>query len=417
MKLITKTNIYYILFSLLAFLIGGLIFYEIISADIYDEADEGLSDKKIQIENYIRKNDTLPDFSNSFDNQIFVSIAKEVRPDCYTDTTFFSLEENEDVEYRILTFTEKVNNEIYQIIIAKSQIESEDIIQGIIVSMLLVFIILLVVLITFNFFLSRKIWKPFYKSLRSLENFKLQNNKKPELGKSNIAEFRKLNEVLKTMTDKMLKDYISQKEFSENASHEIQTPLAIIKSKLELLIQSENFSEEQAKLIQDISDSVNRLSRINQALLLITKIENHQFPVKEELDLGLVIKKHIRNFEELFSVKNIETKINLLPSFRIAMNPLLADMLVSNLISNAVKHNVQNGKFNISQTEKLLKLENTGNPLNYNPDSMFERFRKDRQDSDSMGLGLSIVKKIVESSHMQIEYHYENGMHVFQLKF
>jgi signal transduction histidine kinase len=197
----------------------------------------------------------------------------------------------------------------------------------------------------------------------------------------------------------------------------MQTPLAIIKSKVELLIQSENYSEDQIRLIQDISDTVNRLSRINQALLLITKIENKQFPVKEDLDLSLIIKKHIRNFEELFIEKNIEVKINLLSSLRFGMNPLLADMLVTNLISNAIKHNVQHGIFVISQTENSIIFENTGLPLNFNHDLLFDRFRKDRQHPDSLGLGLSIVKKIVDSSNMQIEYRYENNMHIFQLIF
>jgi signal transduction histidine kinase len=272
-------------------------------------------------------------------------------------------------------------------------------------------------LIAFNYFLSKKIWKPFYKSLNSIENFDLQNSKKPEFGESNIIEFEKLNEALNRMSEKMLKDFSLQKEFSENASHEIQTPLAIIKSKLELLIQSENYTEEQAKLIQDISDTVNRLSRINQALLMMTKIENKQFPVKEDLDLGLVIRKHLQNFEELIAEKDIETKTNLQPSYCISMNPLLADMLVTNLISNAIKHNVSHGKFFISQTANSIIFKNTGDPLTFDPDLIFDRFRKDRQHPDSLGLGLSIVKKIAESSNIRIEYSYENEMHIFKLIF
>lgn len=417
MKLLAKTNIYYILFSLLAFCIGGLIFYVVISSDIYDDADESLSSRKMQVEDFLKKNDTLPDFKNSFDSLAFITEVKSAQQERFADTTFFSKEENEDVEYRALIFTENFHNKIYQFIITKSQIESDDIIEGIIISMLIVFVILLVILVTFNYFLSKKIWKPFYKSIESLEHFDLHGGRKAELGKSNIAEFKKLNHVLKNMMEKMQKDFSNQKEFSENASHEMQTPLAIIKSKVELLIQSENYTVDQMRLIQDISDTVNRLSRINQALLLITKIENKQFSVKEDLDLGLIIKKHIRNFEELFAEKNIYIKINLLTSFQIGMNPLLADMLITNLISNAIKHNVQNGKFIISQTENSIIFENTGHPLNFNPDLLFDRFRKDRQHPDSLGLGLSIVKKIIESSDMQIEYRYENEMHIFQLIF
>jgi signal transduction histidine kinase len=417
MKLLAKTNLNYILFSLLAFIIGGLIFYALISADIYEDADESLGDKKNQIENYLKKKDTLPDLNTAFDSLTFITVVYNTHPDQFKDTSFFSKEENEDMEYRALIFTETFHNKIYQFIITKSQIESDDIIQVIIVAMFLVFLILLAVLIAFNYFLSKKIWKPFYKTMKSLEGFNLQNNKKPELGESTIAEFKKLNEVLNAMTEKMLKDFSVQKEFSENASHEMQTPLAIIRSKLELLVQSENFTENQAQLIQDIYDTINRLSRINQALLLITKIENRQFPVNEYLDLTMVIQKHMRNFEELIEEKNIETKISLQSTFRIRMNPLLADTLITNLISNAIKHNIPDGKFFITQTGNSILFENTGPPLNFNSDFLFDRFRKDRQNPDSLGLGLSIVKKITDSSNMQIEYRYENEMHIFQLIF
>ena len=316
-----------------------------------------------------------------------------------------------------MVFTQKFHNKIYQFIITKSQIESDDIIQGIIFSMFLVFIILLIILISFNYFLSKKIWKPFYHTLESLGKFDLQNKIIPEIEASNINEFEKLNEVLKTMMKKMLKDFSIQKEFSENTSHEMKTPLAIIKSKLELLMQSDNYTESQVKLIQNISDTVNRLSRINNALLLITKIENKQYPVNEDLDLGIVIKKHMQIFDELILEKKLISKVDIKSSLRIKMNPLLADMMISNLISNAIKHNIPNGNIIIMLTTHSLKFENTGHKLNFNTDYMFERFAKDRQNPESLGLGLHIVKKIIENSNLHIEYKFENNIHSFNLFF
>jgi signal transduction histidine kinase len=417
MKLLVKTNIYYIVFSFLAFIICGIIFYVVISKNIYDEVDENLHNKKLQVENILKKTDSLPDLYYAFDTNTTVKLTPEVKPERFIDTTYYSSEEKDDVRYRILVFTEKFNHKIYQFKISESLIESEDIIQGIIESMLAVFIILIIILFSFNYFSSKKIWRPFYKTLQKLENFDLSKNSKLEITESNITEFKKLNTTLQIMSSKILRDFSIQKEFSENASHEMQTPLAIIKSKLELLIQSENFTEDQVTLLQDISDTLNRLSRINQALLLITKIENKQYPVKENIDIGMVIRKHLQHFEELITEKSIETKIQLQSSTRIDMNPLLADMLVSNLISNAIRHNVVNGKLFISLTDHFLKFENTGLPLNFNPDSMFDRFRKGTQNSNSLGLGLSIVKKIVESSGMRIEYTFENNLHLFQLVF
>jgi signal transduction histidine kinase len=219
------------------------------------------------------------------------------------------------------------------------------------------------------------------------------------------------------MMEKMLKDFSIQKEFSENASHEMQTPLAIIKSKLELLIQSENYTEEQAKFIQDISETVSRLSRINQALLLIARIDNKQYPLKENLDIVDIIKKHLDNFEELIAAKSIDKKVYLQTALHVSMNPLLADLLITNLISNAIRHNLPNGKLYISQTRNSIVIENTGEPLSINPEMMFERFRKGRVDSNSHGLGLSIVKKIADSCNVQIDYLYDDGFHSFRLIF
>jgi signal transduction histidine kinase len=335
----------------------------------------------------------------------------------YIDTTLYDSEEKEYDSYRILEFTEKIKSRIYEFHISESLIETEDIVRDIIFSMLAVFVVLIVILIIFNYFSSKRIFRPFHKTLQNLENFDISRNIKLETANSNIAEFNKLNESLKHLSEKMLRDFSLQKEFSENASHEMQTPLAIIKSKLELLIQAENLTETQMMLIQDIYDTLNRLSRINQALLLIAKIENKQYPVKEDMDIAAIIQKHLHNFEELIAEKRIETKINLQPSHRININPLLADILFTNLLSNAIKHNVENGKLAITQTDHYITIESTGSTLDFNPEFMFDRFKKDRQNSDSIGLGLSIVKKIVDSSGMRIEYTFEKNVHSFKLVF
>lgn len=418
MKLLAKTNIYYILFSILAFMIGGVIFYSIISADIFDEIDENLLNKKELIEAQLKKKDSLPDFNNAFDSHINVVPAeKELSPQ-FIDTSFFSNEEKEDVEYRTLVFTEKFQNNIYKFTVSKSIIESEDLVQGIVVSLLLVFFILIATLIIFNYFISKKIWVPFYRALQSIEKFDVSVNKNLELSESKIAEFRKLNATLIRMTSKLNKDFILLKEFTENASHELQTPLAIIKSKLELFIQKEGFTDDQAAVIREIYESVNRLSKLNHALLLITKIENQQFPKQENVNIAVVLKKHLKNFEELMDDKKIELSMNTDSSVRISINPLLLDLLLSNLLSNAIRHNISGGKISVVLNNSGLTIENTGPELRNDPSELFNRFRKDKQNTDSLGLGLSIVKKIAESSGMQIGYTYNNNnMHSLKLVF
>ena len=218
------------------------------------------------------------------------------------------------------------------------------------------------------------------------------------------------------MTNKIQGDYKSLKEFTENASHEIQTPLAIIKSKLELLIQQENFKEEQMQAIQSVYDAANRLSRLNQALILLTKIENHQFEKREQIDLTEVVKKHILNFKELIEAKEIRLNHTIEGDVKLKINPVLADVLISNLLTNAIKHNVEKGEINLSLSKNELTVSNTGAELKINPLELFDRFKKDSVSSESLGLGLSIVKKICDSEKFTISYECLNKLHSLKIK-
>jgi signal transduction histidine kinase len=206
------------------------------------------------------------------------------------------------------------------------------------------------------------------------------------------------------MTEKMRNDYVSLKSFADTASHEMQTPLAVINSKLDLLIQDQSLDEKQTKQLAAMYDAVGRLRKLNQSLLLITKIENQQFLQTSRVNLRKLIENKLIQLEELIVARHLNISTDL-ADVSISINPYLADILL---------HNTDNGTIIILLQQQSLSVRNTGHPLGFDASRLFDRFRKDNA-SEGVGLGLAIVKQICDSSGFTIQYRYDNGQHIFTI--
>ena len=299
----------------------------------------------------------------------------------------------------------------------KSSDSMEDFrIVSIIYPILLLFIVLLAGFFVINWYVSKKLWKPFYQTLEQLNHYKINEHSK-KFNSTSIQEFSELNRTLSTMTEKMHNDYVSQKQFIENASHEIQTPLAVIKTKIELLIQSTNLNENDMQIIQSVYNASNKLSSLNKALLLLSKIENNQFVDSEKIQFKQLIEKNLEHFEDLISIKDIqiEKDYKVVPTHQ--MNPILADILITNLIQNAIRHNTKGGFIKIELTENSVKLSNSSETTVEDTNELFNRFKKSEGSADSIGLGLAIVKEICENFDIHLRYSSENKVHTLLLSF
>jgi signal transduction histidine kinase len=213
------------------------------------------------------------------------------------------------------------------------------------------------------------------------------------------------------MSEKILQDYMNLKEFNENAAHELQTPLAVIKSKLDLLIQNEKMDESQMNLINSIYEATTRMSRLNQGLLLISRIQNNQFNVSEEVNIETIVDSTLVHFGEMIDLQFIRVTKQYIDPMVVHMNRTLAEILVNNLLSNAIRHNIQNGSIHITMNAKIFTIANTGPSLNVDPRQLFERFRKSDERLGSVGLGLSIVQKICTLYQLTASYNYSEGLH------
>ena len=417
MKLLTRTSIYYLALSLTLFLVGGVIFYVQLRGIIDGDFTENLYEEQQQILQFVKDSAKVPTQSIFFGDQVSFSKKTGVLKQQLKDTLLFNPLEEEYQLYRRLTFPVKIREQEYAVAIHKPLFESDDLVETISYSLGLIAAITLVLLFVLTRVLSEKMWKPFYETLEVLQRFDLNQKDMLKLPDVKIWEFKKMNNEIQKMTEKIHRDYVSLKEFTENASHEIQTPLAIIRSKMELMIQSDSLLEEQMKLALEVAESTNRLSKLNQSLLLLAKIENRQFHETQPLNLNTLIEQKLIQFDEMISFKKITVDKQIDASLEIQMNAHLADILFSNVIGNAIKHNFSGGKIDIRSNKTSLVISNTGNALKMLPEKLFERFKKEGASTDSTGLGLSIVKQICDTCEFTINYLYSEGIHTISLNF
>lgn len=282
----------------------------------------------------------------------------------------------------------------------------------------IIFIVLLFAIIIINRSTSRKLWTPFYSTMKAIRGYDIRHNKPfPVDATTGIEEFDQLNKTLRALIDNVDQAYRNQKQFTENASHELQTPLAIIRSKVELLIESPNLTEDNAQLLQEITEANERLSQMNKNLLLLTRIENSQFPETIPIALSELLERQSHFFKEYYENEVAATSTTIQPDIMITANPALIEILVNNLLRNAYIHNIPGGWVDVRLTPGTLIIKNSGPPIEGDPGQLFERFRKGRVDNRTTGLGLALVRQIAQLYHFEIRYTYQEGVHQLQISF
>ena len=280
----------------------------------------------------------------------------------------------------------------------------------------LFFILLLVGFILINRRISKDLWKPFYDSLAQIRVFDLSKHNKVNFEATDIDEFDELNRSLDKLIGGSVAAYNQQKEFADNASHELQTPLAIIHSKLDLLLQSKSLTSEQYDIIEDALKASARVGRINKNLLLLTRIENSQFMEKERINFSALIQNTIALFSNFSEDKNLVQQSQITEGVFVEGNQLLVEILVNNLLTNAIRYSPVNGTITTKLTDKSLVISNAGSaPLNQ--EQLFKRFGTTSSKTPGTGLGLALVKQISSRYGWSIVYSFNNHQHSFSLYF
>ncbi|MEK6783075.1 MAG: HAMP domain-containing sensor histidine kinase [Bacteroidota bacterium] len=419
MRLLTKTNLYFVAASLVVFCIGGVFFYILFQLIIDNDLTTKLQSRKAYVVKQITESDSLLLYQKFSSNTINIEqiAAMPYETETVSDTVLRDDVEGKLIGYRQLSFYKNINGRNYKIQVRRMLVETQDLIQGVIILEAFLFLAFVAILAVLNNQLSRRIWKPFYLILETINTYKIDHAEHLRFSKSSITEFSELSVAIEKMTTKINKEFNNQKEFTENASHEIQTPLAIIKNKLELLLQTSGLDKDQLSLITAASAATNRLSKLNEALIILAKIENQQFHAVGNICVNELIDNHLSNLDELIKIKEIKVRKSYQEIIYTKMNPFLAEILFENLIVNAIKHNNSLGFISITLGPKLLIISNSGNNPTNNTDKIFQRFVKGNQKSQSLGLGLPIVKAICDTYLMPLGYRFENGIYSIELQF
>lgn len=418
-KLLYKTLRAYLIYSVLILIISAPLFYYATKRLYTNEADDTLLLHKKEFSKYAASTLRYADIQlwNKFNRNSKIGSAKQLNKDSLFFSSSYDTLDDEMEPYRELNSPIIIEGKQYSYAERINLVETEDLLNNIAILFFAIISILLFGLFFITKKLSLNLWKPFYKTLQQIESFKIDKTQQPDFAKTNVEEFNRLNTSIQKLIESNRVIYKSQKEFIENAAHELQTPLAVFQAKIDTLIQRSDVTKEQSEILSSLNENVSRLNRLNKNLLLLSKIENDSYSDKQTISLTNYIQKNLDFFTEQAGAKSLIIKMELQKDFEIQSNPALAEVLISNLFLNSIKHNIEGGQINIAITENKLVFANNGQSNPLDTTKLFNRFTKANPSKQGTGLGLSIVKKIAYINNWTVSYNYENNFHLFAISF
>lgn len=422
MKLLHYTNrsLSILLFILLG--IWGALFYYTIIDEVMDETDDTLENyREIIVGKVLHDPGILTTEDNilhSYTIRPLTDEEAENYDERFYDSTVYIETEDEYEPVRVMQSCFRASNDkFYELELRISTLERDDMVHAIFWYLLILYFVLLLCVMTGTRLVLKRVFVPLQRLLVWLDGI-TPGKPVPDLDNdTKIMEFKKLNEAAEAMSRRSERAYEEQKQFIENASHELQTPLAIARGKLELFTESENLTEQQLQDMDELYRTLSRAIKLNKSLLLLSRINNGQYIDSKEMNLNEILKEVLAGLMEIYESKEIHVSVEELAVCKVCMNESLAYTLLTNLLKNAIVHNRQGGSMCITINKSELLIENSGDvPLD--AQRIFQRFyRADLEKKESTGLGLAIVKSISDMYGIPVSYRYGNNAHKFILNF
>lgn len=409
MKLLRKTTSLYLGATAVILCMAGIALFFILQEIVQDEMDEQLELQAELLAEQVRTGD-VP----SLPMATITELSTDVPPATITgDTLLYDRVQKKKEDYRYLSTIRTITGKKYRLTVVTAHIGWDQYYLIIFTVFLAAVLSLTMAGTAINFVSSRRIWRPFFHNLKALKEYSVTSSEPMDLMDSDIDEFRELKRSLDQLTQRGRREYMALREFTENASHELQTPLAIIRSKIDRLSQYP-VSEEMAEIISQARADVSRLSRINRNLLLLARLDNRAFEFTDALDIADITHDHLQRMHDLFAVRDIPVTMESSP-LTVKGNRYLFDVLMTNMLSNAWKYTNDGGDVAIAITGSALTMSNSGAPLDLPEHELFDRFRKGTMHHGSTGLGLAIAREICEVHGWTIRYDYIHGRHHFSI--
>lgn len=417
--LLQKTTRNFLTLAVIILVVSAPVFYFTSHFLYIYEADEVLIFHKEAFLEESRNNFTEADIAvwNKYNRNVDIAEDRGLEKDSIFTSEYFDNASKEYEPLRVLWAPITINGKKYTYVEQSNLVVMEGMVISIAVMFLLVIAFLMIGIIWVSKRSAEKLWAPFYNTLNQIRDFEIDKNNRPQFVPTDIAEFDTLNKSIDKLIEKNTAIYKTQREFIENAAHELQTPLALFQSKIDTLIQLDGITEQQSVLLASLNSDVSRLNRLNKNLLLLSKIENGSFLEKQPLILNDYIEKHLGFFMEQSKSKKLSIRTAFAEILKIEANPALTEVLINNLFLNAIRHNVKGGTIIIRTTADALSFSNSGEQIPLATEKLFNRFSKSNPSSQGNGLGLAIVKKIAELNQWKISYSFQDNLHEFTVKF
>lgn len=395
-------------------------FYMAVVEEVNDEVDDTLEDYSEGLIIRALSGEDMPTASNGSNNQYYLyevseSYAASHPQITYRDEMVFITEKSETEPARVLITIFRTEDERYmELVVYTPTIEKLDLLRAILGWIIFLYVLLLLIILSINIWVFRKNMKPLYVLLKWLDSSQLGKKNEPLENTTKITEFRKLNAATMAFAERGEKLFEQQKTFIGNASHEMQTPLAICRNRLEMLMEDETLTEHQLNELIKTHQTLENLTRMNRSLLLLCKIENGQFADTRSVCLNDILTHYLDDYKEVYAYRNITVTVTTDSSFCVEMNDSLVSVLVTNLLKNSFVHNIDGGFIYIKITANTFEISNTGEkPLDR--ERIFERFYQDQKKEGSTGLGLALVDSICKANHLKIDYTYVENRHIFTI--
>jgi len=334
----------------------------------------------------------------------------------YRDTLVYNQNQDEMQQFRKKITLLRVNDQCFRAEIIKPLDDFYRLRDDIFGALIPAFILLALGIVLFNYLLSGYFFQPLNKILGIMRTYRVGQGLKLPTVKTRTSEFIKLQDLFHQMIERIENEYRNLKEYTENMAHEMQTPLSVIRNKTELLIADDTVMRHHAATVQFIYDEVNQLSKLGNTLNLLTKIENGEFNNSIEVATQPAIEQLLDATRELARLKSMKIETRLAADHRLLLDPFLLDLLLKNLLRNAIRYGTKDGPIRITTTPDLFSISNYGPPLQAPVEKLFERFYRAGNRGTSLGLGLSLVKKICELNQLAIEYEYRENQHCFCIR-
>lgn len=397
--------------------VWAFLFYIAIADEINDEVDDSLEDYSEAIMTRALAGEELPSEDNGSNNRYYLSeVSRDYAKQRKKKKEMYYTDEEGNARILSTIFKDK-DDRYYELVVSTPTIEKDDLRKAVLYWCVFLYVFLLFMVLVITTLVFYRNMKPLYVLLDWLDSYRIGKRNKPLENDTSVTEFRKLNEAALRNAERNEKMFEQQKLFIGNASHEIQTPLAICRNRLEGLMEDDSLTETQMEELYKTHKTLEYITKLNKALLLLTKIDNGQFIDTADLELNPLIIRYVEDFKEVYAYRRVSVIVEEKGLSKVTMSEPLAASLFSNLIKNAFVHTIEGGEIHITLSTDRFVIRNTAEDGPLDRSRVFERFYQGHKKEGSTGLGLAIAHSICTAQGLRLSYDYKDGEHLFYVKY